>query len=264
MQIHNTFLFASELDGVLLPNGTFTAKAGCLDRTRELLERLKSANYPVIYVASHHLSLAREGRETFGLPEPNYWICNLGSEIYDAFGNADDGWERMMGPPFPKETLLNALKENPELTVQEEENQGAHKLSLYYPEPVDDNLRAWISMRVGQIVEGTRLTDYPDRLSGMTSLDIIPANAGKASALGFLTERLGLPRTQVFFSGDSEDDLDALMSGICGTLVGSASGSVQEKARKLAENMEGARLTLSRGYYGDGVIEGLRVYDFLH
>nr|VFK17110.1 MAG: hypothetical protein BECKLPF1236B_GA0070989_11107 [Candidatus Kentron sp. LPFa] len=264
MQIHNTFLFASELDGVLLPNGIFTAAVGCLDRTRQLLERLKAASYPIVYVTSHHLSLAREGRETFGLPEPNYWICNLGTEIYDAFGNADQGWERMMGSPFPKEVLLNVLKDDPRLTAQEDEHQGARKLSLYYPAPVDDGLRTWISMRVGQVAEGTRLMDSPDGASGMTSIDIVPANAGKGPALGFLTERLGLPRTRVFFSGDSEDDLEISMSGVCGTLVGNAPGPVQDKARSLAENTEGARLTLSRGYYGDGVIEGLRAYDFLN
>nr|VFJ88602.1 MAG: Hydroxymethylpyrimidine pyrophosphatase [Candidatus Kentron sp. LFY] len=262
MQIHNTFLFASELDGALLPNGTFTAAAGCLERTGQLLERLKAADYPVAYVTDHDLSSAREGQGIFGLPEPSYWVCNLGTEIYDAAGNPDEDWKRTMGPPFDKKTLWSALKENSGLTPQEDGKQGSHKFGFYCSEP-DDALRAWISTRIEPLVEGARLIQGIEASSQLTSFDLIPVVAGGARALAHLAEKLGLPSSRVFFSGGGESDLDALMSGVCGTLVGNTAPAIQDRARELAESREGARLTLSRGYYGDGIIEGLRIYNFL-
>jgi len=117
--------------------------------------------------------------------------------------------------------------------------------------------------RVGQVVEGIRLIESRDELSGLALLDLVPITAGGAQALFYLMEKLGLPKTRVFFSGHSENDFDILMSGVCSTLVGNALPAVRDRARELAENTERARLTLSRGYYGDGVIEGLLAYDFL-
>nr|VFK42827.1 MAG: Hydroxymethylpyrimidine pyrophosphatase [Candidatus Kentron sp. SD]VFK48361.1 MAG: Hydroxymethylpyrimidine pyrophosphatase [Candidatus Kentron sp. SD] len=262
MQIY-TFLFASELDGVLLPNGTRTAAAGCLERTWQLLERLKAANYPVVYIADHHLSLARESQGLFKLPEPEYWICNLGTEIHDSTGKPEEGWARAMGTPFDKKLLLDALRGNPNVTLRADEEQGPHKFSFDYSGPVDDTVRTWISTRASQVVsEKIRFIDSVEESSGLTSFDLLPAAAGKSQALGHLAEKLGLPRTRVFFSGGGEGSLDILTSGVCGTLVGNAD-AVQERARELAETVESARITLSRDYYGDGVIEGLRAYDLI-
>nr|VFK55996.1 MAG: hypothetical protein BECKTUN1418D_GA0071000_103915 [Candidatus Kentron sp. TUN] len=263
MQIHNTFLFTSNLDNALLPNGTQTAAAGCLERTWELLKQLKAADYSMVYVTDHYLSLAIESQKTFKLPDPDYWICNLGTEIHDAMGNPDKDWENKMGPTFNRKALLSVLKGNPNLRAQEEEKQGPHKLSFNYLELIDDTLRTWMSTRIGEVADGIRLIDTVADSSESASIDLVPTTAGKAQALSYLMEKLGLPKTRVFFSGDSENDLDVLMSGVCGTLLGNAARAVQDKVRERAENTESARLILSRGYYGDGIIEGLRAYDFI-
>nr|VFJ75213.1 MAG: Hydroxymethylpyrimidine pyrophosphatase [Candidatus Kentron sp. FW] len=262
MQIHS-FFFASELDGALLPNGILTATPGCLERTRELLEQLKAANYPVAYVTDHYLELAKENQKLFKLPEPDHWICNLGTEIRDTSGRLDDNWKDMMGPTLDKKQLLSVLKGNPNLVAHEDETQGAHKFSFYYTESVDDNVRNWMLGRVRSMIEGIRLMDTIEESSGLVVLHLVPKTAGKANALGYLAEKLGLPRTRVFFSGNSEGDLEALTSGICGTLVGNTPRATRDRAREVAENTEGARLTLSRSYYGDGVIEGLQAYNLV-
>nr|VFK24209.1 MAG: Hydroxymethylpyrimidine pyrophosphatase [Candidatus Kentron sp. MB]VFK30574.1 MAG: Hydroxymethylpyrimidine pyrophosphatase [Candidatus Kentron sp. MB]VFK75307.1 MAG: Hydroxymethylpyrimidine pyrophosphatase [Candidatus Kentron sp. MB] len=263
MQVHVTFLFASSLDATLFPNGTSSAAPGCLERTQQLLEQLKAASYPVAYVTDHYLSLAKEGQRTFKLPDPDYWICNLGTEIYDAQGKPDKGFQQIMGPPFNKEKLSTALKGNPNLTLQkEDEIHGPHKLSFHYSAPVDDTLRDWVAARVEPVAQGARLIRNVED-SNRASLHLVPSIAGNARALNYLTSKLGLPKTRVFFAGCAEDDLEPLISGVCGTLVKNATESVRARAKELAENTEGARLILSRDYYGDGVIEGLRAYDFV-
>nr|VFK02288.1 MAG: hypothetical protein BECKH772B_GA0070898_102712 [Candidatus Kentron sp. H]VFK02324.1 MAG: hypothetical protein BECKH772A_GA0070896_102652 [Candidatus Kentron sp. H]VFK05401.1 MAG: hypothetical protein BECKH772C_GA0070978_102672 [Candidatus Kentron sp. H] len=260
MQIFNTFLFASDMDGTLLPNGTRTAAAGCLERTHRLLQQLKEAACPVVYITGRYLSLAQEGQRTFKLPKPDYWVCNVGTEIYDGEGRLDTGWENMIGPAFDRNKLSNAFTAIPRLTPQEEEKQGPHKFSLYHRGPVDDALRARILTQAEQIVEDIRLVDSVEESSGQTLLDLIPENTGKASALHYLSAKLGLPEKRVFFSGDSGNDFDALISGVSSTLVGNALPAVQAQARDLAKDLVNARLSVSRGYYGDGIIEGLMVY----
>ncbi|MBT8420168.1 MAG: HAD family hydrolase [Gammaproteobacteria bacterium] len=248
------------MDGTLLPNSTRGAASGCLERTHRVLQQLKEAQCPIVYITDHYLLLAQEGQQTFKFPKPDYWVCNAGTEIHDNLGRPDAAWEEMLGPAFDREKLSNAFKAVPRLIPQEDENQGPHKFSLYYPEPVDDALRTWILTQARSVVDDIRLVDGVDELSGQTSLDLIPTTTGKASALHYLATKLGFPENRIFFSGDSGSDLDVLASGVCGTLVGNAPDSVQEQGRNLAKKMGNSRLFVSRGYYGDGIIEGLLVY----
>nr|VFJ55298.1 MAG: hypothetical protein BECKDK2373C_GA0170839_104811 [Candidatus Kentron sp. DK]VFJ55426.1 MAG: hypothetical protein BECKDK2373B_GA0170837_105214 [Candidatus Kentron sp. DK] len=260
MQIFNTFLFASDMDGTLLPNGIRSAAAGCLERTHRLLERLKETNCPIAYITGRYLPLAREGQQTFKLPEPDYWVCNVGTEIYDSGGRPDAGWQETLGPAFDRQKLLLKLQKISGLAPQEDEKQGPHKFSLYYSGVLDDTLRASLLAEAREVVDNIRLVDSVEETSGITLLDLIPENAGKASTLHYLSKKLALPEKRVFFSGDSGNDLDALTSGVCGTLVGNAPDPVREQARDLARDTMNARLLVSRGYYGDGIIEGLLVY----
>lgn len=263
MQISRKFFFASELDGTLLPNGMLRAAGGCLDRTRQLLARLKEEACPIIYVTNSDLALAQAGPQTFQLSEPDYWICNAGTEIYDGKGKSDSEWEQMMGPTFDQASFLAVLKGNPKLAIQEEEQQGPHKFGLYYPGPIDDTLRSWILTRAQEVVDDVGLVEGLEQSSGQTSIDIIPANAGKMSALQYLAEKLGFSERYMFFSGEAASDFDILTSGICGTLVGNTFPMVQEQARTLVETTGNARLSLSQGYYGDGIIEGLMAHGFV-
>jgi len=184
----------------------------------------------------------------------------VGTEIYDSAGRPDTEWEKMIGPPFDGKKFLATLKPVPQLVPQEEEKQGPHKLSLYYPKPLDEAMRTWILTQAKAIAEDIRLVDSVEEESGQTLLDLIPATTGKAAALNYLSTKLGFPKKRVFFSGDSGNDIDALMSGVCGALVGNTPDSVQARAHDLAERTVNARLCVSRGYYGDGVIEGLMLY----
>nr|VFJ60954.1 MAG: sucrose-phosphate synthase/alpha-amylase [Candidatus Kentron sp. FM]VFJ61399.1 MAG: sucrose-phosphate synthase/alpha-amylase [Candidatus Kentron sp. FM]VFK13463.1 MAG: sucrose-phosphate synthase/alpha-amylase [Candidatus Kentron sp. FM] len=260
MRIFDTFLFASDMDGTLLPNSTRGAAAGCLERTHRLLQQLKEAACPIVYITGRYLSLAREGQQTFKLPKPDYWVCNVGTEIYDSEGRPDAGWEKMLGPAFDRQKLLNTFKTIPSLVPQEDEKQGPHKFSLYYPKPVDHTLYTRISTQAKEIVDNIHLVSSVEELSGQSLLDLIPTTTGKAAALHYLSTKLGLPEDRVFFSGDSGNDFDALTSGVCGTLVGNAPEPVREQARSLGQNTVNSRLFVSRGYYGDGIIEGLLVY----
>ncbi|MGZ5009281.1 MAG: HAD family hydrolase, partial [Methylobacter sp.] len=72
----------------------------------------------------------------------------------------------------------------------------------------------------------------------------------------------GLDKTRVFFAGDSGNDLDVLVSGVCGTIVGNAPDEVQARLGVLQMLSAEAQLYLAHANYGDGIIEGLCHYGF--
>lgn len=263
MNAPEPFLFASDLDGTLLPNAAKRAADGCLERTRALLDVLRRWGCPVAYVSGRHFSLARGGQRTFRLPSPDYWVCNVGTEIYDAAGRPDQDWSRSLGPNFDRLQMLGALRSVPHLTSQEAAKQGPHKLSFFYPQPANPTLKVQILDSLKRLRSDLRLIDSVEESSGRALLDIVPEAAGKAPALHYLARKHGMSDDRVFFAGVSANDLDALASGVCGDLVGNAPDAVRDSAARLKAAMPQARIYLSEQFYGDGVIEALKAYQLV-
>ncbi|HYE33804.1 HAD-IIB family hydrolase [Methylocaldum sp.] len=255
------FLFASDLDGTLLPNTGKLPSSGCLERTRALLQALLDARCPVCVVSGRYLTLARQGQSVFRLPHPTWWICNVGTEVYDQAGTLDRDWQRRLGPPLDREALRRSLYKIPRLAPQEPQKQGPHKFSFYYPEPVSRELQTEIMYRVWGVRSDLQMISSIEESSGRALLDIIPANAGKSHALWYVAERYGLASDRVFFAGDSGNDLDALLSGVCGVLVGNTPENVRTQAAQRQEGKKDARLFTADAFYGDGIIEGLCHYE---
>ncbi|MFQ5356478.1 MAG: HAD-IIB family hydrolase, partial [Mariprofundaceae bacterium] len=209
-----------------------------------------------------HFGLAREGQQEFGLPEPTYWVCNVGTEIYNQKGIQDIQWQGFLGPAFDQGAMCRALEDIRALTLQEGEKQGPHKLSFYTQGKVDKKLSRLVLERMKIFRSDLRLVNSVEEASNRGLLDILPDNSGKSAALHYLAEKLGFAPPTVFFAGDSGNDRDVLLSGVCGTLVGNAPPEVRAD---LQLNSQGRVKTLhfSTASYGDGIAEGLRYFGFL-
>jgi sucrose-6F-phosphate phosphohydrolase len=254
------FLFASDLDGTLLPNTGKVPDAGCLERTQALLHDLLEAECPVCVVSGRYLALAKQGQAVFRLPQPTWWICNVGTEIYDHTGTHDREWQERLGPPLDREALRRSLNNIARLAPQESQKQGPHKFSFYYPEPLSRELQAEILYRVREVRKDLQMIVSMEESSRRMLLDIIPANAGKSHALWYVAERYGLAGDRIFFAGDSGNDLDAVLSGVCGVLVGNTPHEVRSEAAERQRRHEDAKVFVATAYYGDGIIEGLSHY----
>jgi len=258
------FLFAADLDGTLLPNTSKKPASGCLERTRALLQFLMHNECPVCYISGRHLELARDGRKVFNLPVPTYWVCNVGSEIYDQFGQSHQAWKALLGTSFDHAEMWQAVAGlDGGLALQESGKQGPHKFSLYYPGPAPPELQSALVQRLSCMRRDLRLIHSVEEATGKGLLDILPNNAGKAASLSFLAKAYHKPPMRTFFAGDSGNDLDALTSGVCGTVVGNAPSEVRSQARNMQANTSGSRLYIATGFYGDGIIEGLRKFRLL-
>lgn len=254
------FLFASDLDGTLLPNTSLPPAPGCLERTRILLEALREAGCPICFVSGRYFALARKGLASFGLPAPTWWICNVGTEIYDASGRLDQNWQRRLGPPLDQGALWRVLAEISGLRPQEPEKQGPHKFSLYYPGAPDERLQRDILSRVREVDVHLMLVASVEESTGLALLDVLPVGAGKAKALGHVAGVYRLGPDRVFFAGDSGNDLDVFEQGCCGTLVGNTPAQVLEHASSIRAREPEARIFIAQARYGDGIIEALGHY----
>lgn len=252
------FLFAADLDGTLLPNAGRQPAPGCLERTQELLYELRGPGCPVCFVTGRYLFLAKHGAGVFRLPLPDWWVCNVGTEIYDRQGSPDREWRERLGPALDRKALSRAAAGIPRLVPQETRKQGMHKFSFYYPEPATRDLAIEILERIDTVREDLQLVASVEEATGRALLDLIPAAAGKPRAVAYLAARHGLSPERTFFAGDSGNDLAVLLSGIRATLVGNAPEEFRERVRWLATEQGNDRLYFAEAYYGDGVIEGLR------
>lgn len=250
-------LLASDLDGTLIPPVDCAEAASYLERTRTWLTTWQGAGGIVAYVSGRYYGLARRAVTDDGLPPPDWWVCNVGTEIYAGDGTFDRGWYERLGTPLAMDALWANLPALPGLVEQESEKQGPHKLSYYADRPLEPAEREAVRRAARAVREDLILIHSVEEETGRALIDLIPGTAGKAAAVLYLMERMGIDPSTTAFAGDSGNDLDALVSGVGGILVGNASEAVRSELDAWVARRPQARLVTPSGFYGDGVREGL-------
>ncbi len=265
-----THLLASDLDGTIIP-------LEWNDLRRAEVEELALAmgardDLAVAYVTGRHLSLALEGIRYYGLPRPDALVCDVGTSVYypdgaDSF-TEDQVYAERMQEAFGAMTGANLRKvlETVEgLTLQEEEKQGAFKVSFYFPVGVArERLVATVGERLGRVGARVKMVDSLEAGGGRGLLDLLPRGISKGYAVRYLQERYGLPREGVLYAGDSGNDMDALLSGFNAVVVGNAPGALTELLRVAAQRAGlQDHLYFAKGWYAGGVLEGGRHFRVL-
>ena len=262
-------LLCTDLDRTLLPNGDADESPGA----REIFARVVSRpGLALAYVTGRHLESVDAAREEFGLPRPDFAICDVGSSIYQS---AESGWQPLdswhdrLASEWPSDTAERArrtLEEVEGLDPQGDEHQSRFKLSFFCPavsnpatllQVVERNLAG------GQV--RARAIYSVDETRAIGLLDLLPPGSGK---LGAIEHLLGVGRIlpdECLFAGDSGNDLEVLDSPIPSVLVANAADDVRREALHRAhESGRIDRLHLARGglagmngNYAAGILEGL-------
>jgi hydroxymethylpyrimidine pyrophosphatase-like HAD family hydrolase len=266
-QISKPFFFASDLDGTLVAND---AENSCdMQRTRQLLYHLRHVRCPICYVTYHlrhvrcpicyvtgrTLNMTRQLLSEFDLIDPDWLICSLGSEIYDRNRRPIWKWNRRTTLCPVREKIMQLLKNFKGLTLQEMKRQGPGKCGYYSncseSERVKNDVRRQLEATLPQLTIVTIIDDT----TGTTLVDVISAKAGKSRAIFFISSDFGFQSNRIHYTGNSGDDLDALLSGISSTLVGNASSFIRSKILSEAKSLKNANVYLARACYGNGIIE---------
>lgn len=177
------------------------------------------------------------------LPVPDAAITAVGTEIHDGDGCRWPGWvERFRD--FDADAVRRALRPLGWLTLQPMEAQTRLKASY--------SVGGMTEVQIGEIQEALADADLNGKViySAGLHLDVIPPDAGKGVAAGFLAHLWGVPPDAVMVFGDTGNDADLFRHGFRGTVVGNASAELLDAIDH--------RVYRSASPYADGVLDGIR------
>mgnify|MGYP001828647120 FL=1 len=254
-------LLASDLDGTLIPLERTPER---LAEVRTLVDALERADgLQLAYVTGRHLALARSGIAEVGLPEPDWFVCDVGTSVYrriDGGYEADETYRRAMrqalgGISAPD--VQRALGSVEGIWLQEDEKQGEFKVS-YYTEGRHERYLGRVQAGLDSAGARVALVASYDPVSERGLLDILPAAVAKDYAVRYLQKRTGVAEDGWVYAGDSGNDRAAMLAGYKAIVVGNADDALKRDLAELAAT-EGlaTRLYFALRPYAAGVHEGL-------
>lgn len=184
------------------------------------------------------------------LPAPEIIVSSAGSEIY--YGQdllPDHGYAQHISYRWKPDAIKEALAPLDFLELQEDEHQRHFKIS-YYMEEDSDALA-----KVHQTLSDAKLR-YSTLFTQGQFLDILPHRASKGKAIKYLSYKWTIPAKRIAVAGTSESDEEMLRGSFRGIVVSNHDGRLS--------TLEGKKwVYFSEQPYAQGVLEGLRHYDFL-
>jgi len=261
-------VIATDLDGTLIP---LPGEPENLSALEELRGTLADRNHPFVFATGRHFDSVMDAVEQYALPVPEWIVCDVGSGIYQRL---DDGGYQIYAPyerhlaelteGHDREAVEGLLRQVGEIRPQPEAHQQAFKISY------ESEARAVNELvdRIRGVIEDAGLPysvmGSVDPFAGIGLIDILPQNVSKAYALIWLSEHADFLPDEVIYSGDSGNDLAALVAGFRATVVANASEGLAEEVRAaLRQRGLEDRFVHTRGRATTGVLEGLRHFGLL-
>jgi len=265
----NRLLLCAEMDGTLIPSGSDLEHPEARDRFRAFCSH---QNVILVYLSSWPFELARRAIIEYRLPEPHYFITDVGTKIYRQDQNIwseIEPWQKQIATAWSGKShsdLQQALAPCEDLQLQEENKQNDFKLSYYLSLNISPKqILSWVEEQLAKQKVEFELVWSVDEAKRVGLLDILPLNAGKRNAIEFLCQELEMDREQALFAGNSGNDLAVLASPIPSVLVANAEAEVRKHAIELAAAYDcSKRLYIAQsgnnvfdGNYASGVLQGI-------
>jgi HAD superfamily hydrolase (TIGR01484 family) len=260
-------LLASDLDGTLIP------PERAPQRLREVAELVAAfdcvESLDLAYVTGRHLSLALEGIAEVGLPLPRWFVCDVGTSVYQRTNGgfeADERYRSLMRHALGGMRGVDvraAIGRIDGLKLQEEEKQAEFKVS-YYTRGRPEHLIRVIASRLAAADAEVNLVTSHDPVSNRGLLDVLPAGIAKDCAVRYLHDASGVQEKNLVYAGDSGNDRAAMLAGYRTIVVGNAdSGLKEDLVRESAAKGIRDRIYFAEHPYARGVLEGLRHFGLL-
>lgn len=255
-------ILATDLDGTLIPLPENTANKEAL---RELSRLHDQEKFGLIFATGRHFESVLEAITLQDLPTPDWIICDVGSSIYRRIGSDYHVFE-----PYEKhladttagtdrevvETLLSGIDG---LEPQADEHQQRFKISYQTEAHLVEDLLETINQHMDAAELPYNCMGSIDPFLNAGLLDVLPKNVSKAYALIWLATHGDFTPDEIIYSGDSGNDLAALIAGFRAIIVANGSEGLAEKVRTALRKRDlEKRLYCAWGKATSGVLEGCR------
>jgi mannosylfructose-6-phosphate phosphatase len=237
------WMLVSDLDGTLLGDGPSLA------RFHRLWPRQVRPRACLVYSSGRFIESMRQSVRETDLPEPDFWIGGVGTEIETAEATPLPGWREQLDQGWDRAVALDTLENWPGVQLQPAACLSRYKVSGYWFNATAPELANLESVLLERGCKARVL------YSSNRDVDVLPASANKGTSALFLAQQLGLEPDRVACSGDSGNDIDLYKMGFGSPiLVGNATPDLVRQAPS-------AYQAVSR--CAGGVLEGLRHYGLL-
>lgn len=256
------FLLASDMDGTVVPLDDAPERAAEIKEFNRLISTCDDV--ALAYVTGRHLELGLAGVKEYRLPEPDIFVCDVGTTIHvrhqgrwgidqEYRARMKSAWQGLTGAD-----IARRLEDIKELTVQEEERQQEFKQSYYVPAALPAaELTARIREALAKDGIKANIIYSVDTVKHIGLVDILPHTAAKDYALFYLRDTLGLDHDRVVYAGDSGNDMLAFVSGFNAVVVANTADEVKREVRRTTcRRGIGHRVYFASHKYVRGVMEG--------
>lgn len=237
-------LLVSDIDGTLLNEGEPTPGLQILKK----LLQTHSDDVALVYATGRSLASTVQLIDQSILPMPHGIAPFVGTEVWFPKWHRSRAYQQTLEVDWQPEIIRQLVMDQFNLQWQADHFQSEWKMSFHVEDP--EIVRA-----VKQALTSRGLKAKVVYSCGKY-LDIIPANAGKASVVQFLQKKWRIAEGNVLTCGDSGNDVDMLsLPETCNVAVGNLEKELARLAHK--GNFYVAELP-----YAGGVLEGAVAFDF--
>ncbi len=259
MAKRNKKIIASDLDGTLICEQKNPLSDLATKKFNQIIKENKK-NIILVYATGRHLELALRGTKESGLVLPDFLVCDVGTNIYKNRNKQfilDEKWKKKLKKSWSgylRSDIKNFLLSVPELKEQEKEKQKEFKQSYYLATKFNfPKIKKKIEKALPKNLN-PKIIYSLDRHKKTGLIDILPEAAAKKEALKYLAKEIKAGKN-IFYAGDSGNDLDVFLSGIKSILVKEAGKEAAEGIKKTEKKR--VKIYRAKRPYSLGVIEGL-------
>lgn len=260
-----TWLIGSDLDGTLIYADNDPEVELGTQAINAFVQK-HSETHTLVYVTGRHFERAYLGVRDFGLIEPKFYICDVGTSIYKKDTSTssfilDEKYRTKLAKSWDESVrikLMKWLQSNTHLTLQEDDRQREFKLCYYVsPDISADRLKDSVLERITEEFKLQAIYST-DPQNNIGYLDILPKCASKEAALSYLAKEIGVTKSHIVYAGDSGNDLSVCRAGI--KFIAPKKVGQEVESFFLSKESEGCLYFRATKSYAFGVLEGLKYF----
>ncbi len=244
------FIFCTDIDGTIYQN---EEHAELFRRFWDGVSNEKDENgrSPVlVYNTGRSLENCRLLLEECCLPEPDYIIGGVGTEIYDMGKGEDiDAWGDELHVNWDVDKVSEVVSKVAEgVTAQPEDCQNEYKSSWFWHDKLSEELEL-VSEALDEAGLAAQVIYSSNR-----DMDVIPKLANKGNAAKWLVGRLGRDMSELVVAGDSGNDVSMFqLEGVRGIMPLNAEHTLRDQ-------VDFDNVYDSPGVCAEGIVHGLRTF----